>query len=537
MRSSLHFLLGDELIEIASCDPTLTVLDWLRLERRLTGTKEGCAEGDCGACTVVVGRLDRGTLRYEAINACIRFLPTLDGCQLLTVEHLKGADGALHAVQQAIVECHGSQCGFCTPGFVMSLFALWLNEDAPSVARIEDALAGNLCRCTGYEPIIAAGRRMGDITPRATDATFARQSGVAARLAALADEATLSLEGAGRHFYGPATVAALADLVSAHPQATLVAGATDVGLWVTKGMKRPAPVIYLGRIEALRAIEDHGDHLRFGAMATHADVRPALAALSPQLDELMRRFGGEQVRNAGTIGGNIANGSPIGDLPPALIALGARLVLARGSSSSPRPEDPPQAASRRMVHEAPGSSGASFETQAALAPQDEGSEAVGRRTLPLEEFFLDYRRQDRQPGEFVEAVIVPKPEAGTLFHVSKVSKRFDEDISAVCGAFLIRRDTEGRVTQARLAYGGMAGIPKRAGAAEAALLGRTFDAAAVDAAISALGEDFTPLDDMRASARYRLQVAGNLLRRFLIEATEPQTRVRVAGLLAEAAYG
>jgi xanthine dehydrogenase small subunit len=490
MRDTLRFVLGDETIEIASCDPTLTVLDWLRLDKRMTGSKEGCAEGDCGACTVVVGRLDRGRLRYEAINACIRFLATLDGCHLLTVEHLKGEDGALHPVQQAMVDCHGSQCGFCTPGFVMSLFALWLNEEAPSVSRIEDALAGNLCRCTGYEPIIAAAQRMYRLGNR--DGFASRDGAIATRLHGLIDQETLSLVSPAGHFLAPAAVEALADLVIAHPGATLVAGATDVGLWVTKGMRRLDPVIYLGRIEALRLIEDRGDHLRLGAMATHAEVRPALAALSPQLDELMRRFGGEQVRNAGTIGGNIANGSPIGDLPPALIALDAQLVLRRGETV---------------------------------------------RTIPLEDFFIDYRKQDRREGEFVEAVIVPKLPRDAVFHISKISKRFDEDISAVCGAFLLQIGRDGWISEARLAYGGLAGIPKRALATEAALIGRAWDEAAVADAILALPRDFTPLSDMRASAGYRLTIAGNLLRRFLVETRQPGVETRIAGLLAEASHG
>jgi xanthine dehydrogenase small subunit len=534
MRETLRVILGDGLVEIAACDPTLTVLDWLRLDRRMTGSKEGCAEGDCGACTVVVGRLDRGRLRYEAINACIRFLPTLDGCHLLTVEHLRRDDGTLHPVQQAMVDCHGSQCGFCTPGFVMSLFALWLNEDAPDVARIEDALAGNLCRCTGYEPIVAAAQRMyrPDAGARAQFALEREQ--VEKQLAGLCDGETLVLNGPGGRFHAPATVEALAELVAAQPQATLVAGATDVGLWVTKGMRRLDPVIYLGRIEELREIDDRGDHLRIGATVNHVDVRTALARLSPHIDELMRRFGGEQVRNAGTIGGNIANGSPIGDLPPVLIALGATLVLARsGQTLGPHPEEPQSGVSK----DGPERAGTSFETRSAIAPQDEGSNGIVRRMLPLESFFLDYRKQDRREGEFVEAVLVPKLPADALFHVSKISKRFDEDISAVCGAFFLKRDAGGRISEARLAYGGMAGIPKRAKAAETALLGKIWDEASIADAIAALPQDFSPLSDMRASADYRLRVAGNLLRRFLIETTQPMVQTRVAGLLAEAAHG
>ena len=496
MRDRVRFYLGDELIELAGVDPTLSVLDWLRLERRLTGTKEGCAEGDCGACTVVVGRLDGEALRYEAINACIRFLPTLDGCQLLTIEHLKRPDGTLHPVQQALVEHHGSQCGFCTPGIVMSLFALWLSGEPASRQRIKDALAGNLCRCTGYEPIVQAG------LAALGGHHGADRETVAARLAALRDDADLAVDQGRRRFLAPASLPSLAAAVAAHPDAMLVGGATDVGLQVTKAFARPQTVIHLGRVEALRRVESGPQGLRLGAMANHVAVREALAGLSPQLDEMMRRFGGEQIRNAGTIGGNIANGSPIGDLPPALIALGAELVLARAGTV-----------------------------------RDEDAEAIERRVIPIEDFFLDYRKQDRRPGEFVEAVLMPTPPADALIHVSKISKRFDEDISTLCGAFLIRRDDTGRVSEARLAYGGMAGIPRRASAAEAALLGRDWNDESVEEAIAALARDFTPLSDMRASAGYRLAVAGNLLRRFLIETTQPGVATRVAGPLAEALHG
>jgi xanthine dehydrogenase small subunit len=479
MRDRVRFYLGEERVEIASCDPTATLLDWLRLERGLTGTKEGCAEGDCGACTVAIGRPDGERIRYEAINSCIRFLPTLDGCQVLAIEHLK-KDGALHPVQAAMVEHHASQCGFCTPGFVMSLFCLAQAEQEPSTERIDDAIAGNLCRCTGYRPIVNAGQDACAALQPGTDAAMAR------KLGALQDEELVAVGDGERRFFAPASLDQLGPLLQDHPDAVLVAGATDVGLWVTKEMRRLDPVIFLGRIGALQAVRDEEDTLEIGSGVTLTEAKERLGALHPHLAELMRRFGGEQVRNAGTVGGNIANGSPIGDLPPALIALDATLVL-RGPN--------------------------------------------GRREMPLERFFLAYRQQDREAGEFVETVIVPKLGPDHAFHASKVSKRFDEDISALCGAFRLARDEDGIISEARLAFGGMAAIPKRAAAAEATLIGRIFNEEAADAAAAALAEDFTPLDDWRASAKYRLRVAGNLIRRFAIEEGEPITETRVAGLL------
>lgn len=491
MRQTLRFLHGDAICEITACDPTLTVLDWLRLEARRTGTKEGCAEGDCGACTVVVGQLEKGKLVYRAINSCIRFLPTLDGCHLLTVEHLRGRDGALHPVQQALVDHHGSQCGFCTPGIVMSLLALWLNETAPDVARIEDALAGNLCRCTGYAPIIRAVQAPYATVDRERDPFLLAAPAIAQRLAAWQADETLHLSQDARQYFAPTTIEALAELRLAHPQALLVAGATEIGIWVTKGLQQPVTCISLGAISELAQITQDASGITLGAMVNHVEARQALGQLSPQIDEMMRRFGGEQVRNAGTIGGNIANGSPIGDWPPVLIALDARLILRRGDA---------------------------------------------RREVAMEAYFLAYRRQDLRPGEFVEAIHVPAQPTTALIHASKVSKRFDEDISAVCGAFRITLDADSRVTQARLAYGGMAGTPKRAATAEVALIGKSWDEAAVVAAIAALPVDFTPLTDMRATAPYRMLVAGNLLRRFLIETTAPETATRVAGSLADAAH-
>jgi xanthine dehydrogenase small subunit len=482
-RDAIRFLLGAEPQEIRGIDPTMTVLDWLRLRKSLIGTKEGCAEGDCGACTVVVGRVDGDHMRYEAVNACIRFLPTLDCCHLLTVEHLRRPDGSLHPAQQAMVDCHGSQCGFCTPGFVMSLFALYLNEDRPDGQRIRDALAGNLCRCTGYAPIIAAAERMYDLGDRATDPLVLSPAGLMSRLGSGTDDGMLALERDGRRFAAPETADALADLLLDWPEATIVAGATDVGLWVTKQMRVLRDVVSVGRVAELRRIDWTQDGLEIGGAVTYAEAETALAGLAPDFGELLRRIGGLQVRNAGTIGGNIANGSPIGDTPPALIALGATVVLRRG------PE---------------------------------------RRRLALEDFFLAYGRQDRRPGEFVETVVVPRPGPDCAFRVYKVSKRFDQDISALCGAFLIER-TDGVVSRARIAFGGMAGTPKRASGAEASLIGRPWTAETVTAAMAALELDFAPLSDWRASAAYRRTVAANLLMKCFIETSTVPTGTRLVG--------
>ncbi|MGD9510372.1 MAG: xanthine dehydrogenase small subunit [Geminicoccaceae bacterium] len=471
MRNKVRFLLGHELVELDRVDPTQTVLDWLRLERRRTGTKEGCNEGDCGACTVVVAKPSGDRLDYRAVNACIQFTATLDGCQLLTVEDLKQPDGSLHPVQQAMVDCHGAQCGFCTPGFVMSMFALTRAADAcPDEAVIDDALAGNLCRCTGYAPIVRAAQQAFANAPR-RDAIAAADT--VRRLRELQDEETLVVGDGGRRFIAPATVDALAEVLLAEPAATIVAGSTDVGLWVTKQMRRLDPIVYLGRVAELRRIEETADAVVIGAGVSHSDAMRVLAPHYPDLGEMWRRFASVQIRNAGTVGGNIANGSPIGDGNPSLIAAGATLHLRRGGE---------------------------------------------RRSLPLEDFFIAYGKQDRRPGEFVESITVPRPVPGTRFRAYKISKRFDQDISAVMAAFRLRIES-GTVADVCLAYGGMAATPRRAANAEAAILGRPWAEATVESAVKALGDDFQPITDMRASAGYRLSVARNLLRRLHVETT------------------
>lgn len=473
IRSSLRFLLNDETVELDAVRPGETLLDFLRLDRTLKGTKEGCAEGDCGACTVLVGRIaPDGVLAYESVNACIRFMGSLHGCHVVTVEHLKGRDGRLHPVQQAMVDHHGSQCGFCTPGFVMSLYGLWMAEPDADDVRIEKALQGNLCRCTGYEAIIRAARAIGAHGNTALDALAMERATVTGKLRAMADGARVVIDGPEGSVIVPADVDDLARVLEEIPGATIIAGATDVGLWVTKQMRAIAPAVFTGHLNDLKTIAKKSNSLVIGAGVSYSQAHGALVAHLPQMAGLIDRIGGEQVRNMGTIGGNIANGSPIGDTPPPLIALGATLTLRKGH---------------------------------------------GRRSMPLQDFFIAYGKQDRLPGEFVESVTVPLPVAGDEFATYKVSKRREEDITAVLGAFHMKRAPDGTVERIHIAYGGMAATPKRASAVEHALTGKPWTRAMVDAALAAFEADYQPLTDMRASAAYRMLVAKNLLIRFFLE--------------------
>ncbi|MBC3932558.1 xanthine dehydrogenase small subunit [Undibacterium curvum] len=474
MSAPIRYLFQQQVREVTQVSPTRTLLQHLREDLHCTGTKEGCAEGDCGACTVVVGELLDGKVEMKSVNACLQFLPAIDGKAVFTVEDVQQAQ-QLHPVQQALVECHASQCGFCTPGFVMSLWDLYLQREESHTPlnrnTINIALSGNLCRCTGYRPIIAAAHRMEQL-PRVK---FNSQA-LAQQLGLLKREDSLRVEHADQRFDAPQTLQELLELRAAHPGAVLLAGGTDIGLWVTKQFRALPHLISLGKVRELQSISEQSEILEIGAAVTLDRAYQHLCKYYPnELGELAQRFASLPIRHAGTLGGNVANGSPIGDSMPWLIALGAQIVL---------------------------------------------SSLSGQRHLALEDFYLAYQKKDLRADEIVSAIRIPLPElppqSPRLFRTYKLAKRYDQDISAVCAAFSTRL-VDNKLQQVRIAYGGMAATPKRATQAELALEGQPWDEAHLQAAITALANDYQPLSDMRASAEYRLLTAQNLLKRFWLE--------------------
>ena len=500
----VRFFHRGKIVEVSGVHPTRSVLDWLREDAHCTGTKEGCNEGDCGACTVVIGELATdanapgaiGGLQLQTVNACIQFLPTLHGKALFTVEDLKDQCPAnapaatevqaqekrphpvhrLHPVQQAMVDCHGSQCGFCTPGFVMSLWSAYEHHQAegtqPTRQQLADELSGNLCRCTGYRPILDAGQRMFDLPPVRLDT-----EPVVAALTALRGndgfDYAAPLGARVDHFHAPRTLAQLAALREQKPGAQLLSGSTDVGLWVNKQFRDLGDIIYVGDVAEMKTIEVRTDELYIGAGASLESAFEALVQRVPSLEDVWLRFASPPIRHAGTMGGNVANGSPIGDSPPVLMSLDAEIELRRG-------------------------------------------DAV--RRMPLPDFYIDYMKNQLQPGEFVQGLAVPLAAMQRQVRAYKISKRFDCDISALCAGFAVELEPGSDTVKAvRLAFGGMAAIVKRAANAEAALVGKPWTQASVNAAKLALAQDFQPLSDMRASAGYRLQVAQNLIQRLWLE--------------------
>jgi xanthine dehydrogenase small subunit len=484
----VRFILNGRDVHVHGEAPTRTLLEVLREKFALKGTKEGCAEGDCGVCTVTLAEECGGALRYRAVNACITFLPMVEGKSVETVEHLATANGDLSPCQRAMVDHHGSQCGFCTPGIVMSLNTAYranMELDRQSIGQL---LAGNLCRCTGYGPIIDAALTMGDY-PAAT-ARLDHDDEIAQALSKIKRAGPVRVVSNGQTVYSPDRLDDLLTFYAENPDAQILSGATDIGLWVTKQNRKMTTMIWTGRVDELRQLTSDGAVLTIGAGVTYAELLAKSSILPPDLVTLIKRIGGQQVRQAGTIGGNIANGSPIGDMAPALIALGAELVLADHRSS---------------------------------------------RTLALEEFFKAYGVQDRRAGEIVREIRLPLPTGPSNLRCYKISKRFDQDISTLCGCFNVKLEN-GICVDARIAFGGMAGIPKRAGSVEDRLIGKTFDGETIASAQLGFTDDFQPISDMRGSAEYRMTVARNLLRKYYLEIAgqlTPNHRLEHRGHLVE----
>ena len=464
----IRFVRRGEMMEVRNVPPTRTLLELLRDDLNCAGTKEGCNEGDCGACTVVLGEVQDGQIHYKAVNSCIRMAHSVNGLALWTVEDLAAADGTLHPAQQALVDCHASQCGFCTPGFVMSLFGMYQNhvvQGTPITRELaQEELSGNLCRCTGYRPILDAAQAMASLPQPPSDAAITLQKLELLAQSAQGPEADFS-------YQSPTTLSDLLSARARHPSAQIVAGCTDVGLWVNKAHRHFDQVLDVTHVAELRQIEDMGSTLRIGAAVTLTDAFTALVADRPQLHTFATRFAGLPVRNSGTLGGNIANGSPIGDSMPLLIALGTSVVLA----------------SER-----------------------------GQRALPLEQLYTGYRQNVMAPDEVLAFIDVPKASPGELSRIYKISKRFDDDISAICLALNLHI-VDGQVSSASLGVGGVAATPVRAVQTEAALTGQAWNLATVERATATLRAEFSPISDMRASATYRVQVLGNLLQRFWLE--------------------
>ena len=480
----IRFVRRGQIVTLDNVDANRTVLEVLREDLACTGTKEGCGEGDCGACTVVLGEMEGDALRYRAVNSCIRLAHSIDGMALWTVVDIAAADGSLHPAQQAMVQCHGSQCGFCTPGFVMSLFGMYQNHNCKGLAisreLAQEELSGNLCRCTGYRPILDAAQGMSRQPPQRVDEKpialqlkllAAERAADSVRPEPVKEQSEASTGSTGTGYLAPRTLKQLLQARARHPQAQLVAGCTDVGLWVTKMHMQFGQILDVTRVAELRRVEHYPHHIAIGAAVPLTDAYGALVAQWPQLKTFVQRFAGLPVRNSGTLGGNVANGSPIGDSMPLLIALGANVVL---------------------------------------------MSVRGHREMPLEALYTGYRKNVMANDEVLAWIKVPRPVPGEFLRVYKISKRYDDDISAVCLALRLAV-ADGLVASISIGAGGVAATPVRARATETALRGAPWTQVSVLQAIRRLRGEFSPISDMRASAAYRSEVLGNLMQRFWLE--------------------
>jgi xanthine dehydrogenase small subunit len=475
---ALRFLLNGEPASEEAAPPTITVLDWLRTRAHLTGTKEGCAEGDCGACSIVIGRPQNGGVHYQAVNSCLMMLPQIDHCAVVTVEGLAAADGSLHPVQQAMVDADATQCGFCTPGFVMAMFAFQQGGEGATDGIIHEALAGNLCRCTGYRSIVEACRRVASVP----DERFAAAARAAGDVLSAMPPCPLYRRGAQR-FLIPRSLDALLAAVEQNPDARLLGGGTDLGLRVSKEREALPAVIATAAVPELRHINSTPDAIEFGAAVTYTEALPHLDRHFPSFGTLVRRIGSRQIRNLGTLAGNLATASPIGDTIPVLIALDAVVTLAS---------------------------------------------RAGRRSLTVEAFITGYRQCALRPGEVIGSISIPFLAPGEQFAAYKISKRFDQDISTVIAAFRLER-RDGKAHALRAAYGGMAPRALRAANLESAVRERPWTQAGLADIDGVLARDFAPISDHRGGAAYRLRAAAGLVRRFQLE-TSTTTPVRVEAL-------
>ncbi len=454
MSKSISFTLNGR-PEISPGRPDQTVLEWLRGDALLRGTKEGCAEGDCGACSVLVKRV--GDEHYLPINSCIMLMGQLEGASIVTVEGLAASGPEGHIVQQRMAENGSAQCGFCTPGIVASLAALLERNSDPQEDDIHDALAGNLCRCTGYRPIVEAAQ------------TAAKETSALPKASPIKPASNVGTKDS--QFYIPDSLNELLELRATHPDAVLLAGGTDLSLNVAHAKERWEKAVLTRHVEELCVVEENDNHLVVGGAASWNEVLPYLHKYWPSFATLVRRFGSTQIRSMGTMAGNLGNASPIGDGAPALLALGAKLTLANSK---------------------------------------------GERKIELADFFLDYRKSALKVDEIIRSIHIPLPTKNQQFRVYKISKRYDQDISTVCGAFMLEVESN-KITTAKIAYGGMAATSKRCEPAETILIGNELNDKTLISAKLAVTKFFQPMSDMRGTASYRAKVAANLLDRFALE--------------------